>query len=52
MLVVVSSYSRFLAAKVIPTRTTPDLLAGLWSLLQARRLAVPRRLVWDNEAGI
>jgi transposase len=52
VLVVVSSYSRFLAARMIPTRTTPDLLAGLWSLLQARLGAVPRRLVWDNEAGI
>ena len=37
---------------MLPSRTTPDLLAGIWLLLQQRLSAVPRRLVWDNEAGI
>lgn len=35
-----------------PTRSTSDLLAGLRSLLGVQLGAVPRRLVWDNEAGI
>jgi transposase len=52
VLVVVASYSRFLTARMLPTRATPDLLAGLWSLLSEQLGAVPRRLVWDNEAGI
>src|SRR5215218_2249620 len=30
----------------------PDLLAGIWSLLAEQLRAVPRRLIWDNEAGI
>ena len=32
--------------------TTPDLLAGMWLLLAEQLGAIPRRLVWDNEAGI
>lgn len=52
VLVMVSSFSRTICAVMIPTRTTPDLLAGMWFLLSAQLGAVPRRLVWDNEAGI
>lgn len=52
VLVIVSSLSRTICAVMIPTRTTPDLLAGMWLLLSAQLGAVPRRLVWDNEAGI
>lgn len=52
VLVMVSSFSRTICAVMIPTRTTPDLLAGMWLLLSAQLGAVPRRLVWDNEAGI
>ena len=52
VLVVVASFSRFITAQMLPSRTTPDLLAGIWLLLQQRLSAVPRRLVWDNEAGI
>jgi hypothetical protein len=37
---------------MVPSRTTLDLLAGIWSLLTEQLGAVPRRLVWDNEAGI
>lgn len=52
VLVMVTSFSKFLTAAMIPTRTTADLLAGTWSLLSGQLGAVPRRLVWDNEAGI
>lgn len=36
---------------MVPTRTTPDLLSGMWSLIQDAQ-AIPTRLVWDNETGI
>jgi hypothetical protein len=52
VLVIVASFSRFITARMLPTRTTPDLLAGMWSLLSGQLDAVPRRLLWDNEAGI
>lgn len=52
VLVVVASFSRFVTARMIPTRTTPDLVAGMWSLLDDQLGAVPRRLLWDNESGI
>jgi hypothetical protein len=52
VLVVVASFSRCITARMVPSRTTPDLLAGIWSLLAEQLGAVPRRLVWDNEAGI
>lgn len=52
VLVMVASYSRFITARMLPTRKTPDLLAGMWSLLSGQLGAVPRRLIWDNEAGI
>ena len=51
VLVVVASFSRFITARMIPSRTTADLLAGLWCLIVGLA-AVPGRLVWDNEAGI
>jgi transposase len=44
-------FSRWIMARAIPSRTTPDLLAGMWSLL-ADLGGVPKTLVWDNEAGI
>ena len=51
VLVMVLAYSRVILARMIPTRTTADLLLGMWALL--RQLGkVPRRLIWDNEAGI
>lgn len=52
VLVMVAAYSRFLTAVMLPSRTTPDLVAGMWLLLRDQVRAVPRRLVWDNEAGI
>ncbi|OLT04987.1 transposase [Kocuria sp. CNJ-770] len=52
VLVIVASYSRFLTARMLPSRTSEDLVAGMWSLLADQLKAVPRRLVWDNEACI
>ena len=52
VLVMVASFSKFITALMIPSRTTADLLAGMWSLLSAQLGAVPRRLIWDNETGI
>jgi hypothetical protein len=52
VLVIVASFSRFITAVMLPSRTSPDLLAGMWSLLSGQLQAVPHRLIWDNEAGI
>jgi transcriptional regulator with XRE-family HTH domain len=52
VLVMVSAFSRFITAVMLPSRTTPDLLAGMWELISTQLMAVPRRLIWDNEAGI
>lgn len=52
VLVMVASFSRFITALMLPSRQTADLLAGMWSLLAGQLGAVPRRLIWDNEAGI
>ncbi len=51
VLVMVASFSRFITATMIPSRTTTDLLAGHWRLISGLG-AVPGRLVWDNEPGI
>lgn len=51
VLVMVAAHSRFIAAVMIPSRVTGDLLAGMWHLLQGIG-AVPRTLLWDNESGI
>ena len=47
-----AAYSRFIAALMIPSRVTGDLLAGMWQLLCGSVGAVPRTLLWDNESGI
>ena len=52
VLVMVAAYSRFIAAMMIPSRVTGDLLAGMWQLLSDGIGAVPRTLLWDNESGI
>jgi transposase len=52
VLVMVASFSKFITALMIPSRTTADLLAGMWSLLSEQLGAIPRRLIWDNESGI
>lgn len=51
VLVMVSGYSRWMSALLLPSRQAPDLLAGHWQLL-GRLGAVPRALVWDNEAAV
>jgi hypothetical protein len=51
VLVIVAAHSRFITGRMLPTRQTPDLLLGTWSLLQDLG-RVPRRLIWDNESGI
>jgi hypothetical protein len=52
VLVMVASYARFITAMMLPSRTTSDLLAGMWELVSGQLGAVPHRLVWDNESGI
>ncbi|URD45719.1 IS21 family transposase (plasmid) [Pseudomonas sp. BYT-5] len=51
VLVITAAHSRFILGRMIPTRTTADLLLGMWMLLQLLG-GVPRRLIWDNETGI
>lgn len=51
VLVITAAYSRFISGEMLPTRQTPDLLLGLWALIE-RFGRVPRRLLWDNESGI
>jgi Mu transposase, C-terminal domain/Helix-turn-helix domain of resolvase len=51
VLVITAAHSRFTTGRMIPTRTTEDLLLGSWELIRAMG-RVPRRLIWDNESGI
>jgi len=51
-LVIVASFSQPITARMLPSRMTPDLLSGMRSLLSGQLGAVPRRLVWDNEARV
>ncbi|MFD0440936.1 IS21 family transposase [Streptomyces chartreusis] len=51
VLVMVSGYSRVITARMLPSRRTGDLIDGHWRLLSAWG-AVPKMLVWDNEAGV
>ncbi|MCQ4085196.1 IS21 family transposase, partial [Streptomyces sp. RB6PN25] len=51
VLVMVSGYSRVIAARMLPSRRTGDLIDGHWRLLSGWG-AVPKMLVWDNEAGV
>jgi hypothetical protein len=51
VLVMTSSFSGMIQARLLPSRATPDLLGGMWWLLQQAQ-AIPTRLLWDNEAGI
>ena len=51
VLTMVCGYSRWISARLIPSRQTEDLFAGQWELI--RQLgAVPRGLVWDGESAI
>jgi transposase len=51
VLTMVTGYSRWLSAVLIPTRTSADLFAGWWQLIAALG-AAPRVLVWDGEGAI
>lgn len=51
VLVMVSGYSRVINAVMLPSRQSPDLLAGHWELI-TRWGRVPRILVWDNESAV
>ena len=50
VLVMVAGYSRVMTARMMPSRQSPDLLAGHWALISGLG-AVPRSLVWDNESA-
>jgi transposase len=52
VLVMVAAFSRFVAAVMLPSRQTMDLVAGMWQLLSGSFTAIPHELWWDNEAGI
>ncbi len=52
VLVMVAAFSRFIAAVMLPSRQTMDLVAGMWQLLSQNFTAAPHELWWDNEAGI
>jgi len=51
VLTMVAAFSGFIMALLLPSRTTGDLLAGMWQLLSGLG-GVPKTLVWDNEPGI
>jgi transposase len=52
VLTMVAAWSGFIMALLLPSRTTGDLLAGMWQLLSDSLGGVPKTLVWDNESGI
>ena len=51
VLTMVTGYSRWLSAVLVPTRSAQDLFAGWWQLISGLG-AVPRVLVWDGEGAI
>jgi transposase len=51
VLVMVSGYSRWMTARMLPSRSAADLIAGHWRLLTDLG-GVPRSLVWDNEGAV
>lgn len=51
VLVMVSGYSRVITAAMLPSRQSPDLLAGHWRLISEWG-RVPKILVWDNESAV
>lgn len=51
VLTMITGYSRWLSALLLPTRSAADLFAGWWQLIEALA-AVPRVLVWDGEGAI
>src|SRR6266702_1758286 len=51
VLTMVTGYSRWLSAVLIPSRCSEDLFAGWWQLIEQLG-SVPRVLVWDGEGAI
>ena len=51
VLTMVTGYSRWASAVLIPSRRAEDLFAGWWQLIEALG-AVPRVLAWDGEGAI
>src|SRR5258705_622617 len=51
VLTIITGYSRWLSAMLIPTRSAAALFAGWWQLIE-KLGAVPRVLVWDGEGAI
>jgi transposase len=51
VLTMVTGYSRWSSAVLVPSRGAPDLYAGWWALLEQLG-AVPRVLVWDGEGAV
>ena len=51
VLTMVSGYSRWLSAVLVPSRHAQDLFAGWWQLISGLG-AVPRALVWEGEGAI
>ena len=51
VLTMVTGYSRWLSAVLIPSRCSQDLFAGWWQLIEQLG-SVPRVLVWDGEGAI
>lgn len=51
VLTMVTGYSRWSSAVLVPSRGAPDLYAGWWGLISALG-AVPRVLVWDGEVAV
>ena len=51
VLTMVSGYSRWMGALLIPSRSAEDLFAGWWQLL-GQLGGVPRLLVWDGEGAV
>jgi transposase len=51
VLTMVSGYSRWRAAVLVPSRGEQDLYTGWWQLLQDLG-AVPKTLVWDGEGAV
>jgi transposase len=51
VLTMVSGYSRWASALLLPSRCAEDLFAGWWAEIEALG-AVPRTLVWDGEGAV
>lgn len=51
VLAMVAGYSRWITARMLPSKAAADVIAGHWRLSTGLG-AVPKALVWDNEAAV